>query len=154
MEWFQKKLVHKLSQARIWVCRNWQRIKKGKRKAGIKNGQRWEAALSCRVLEATSVGILVSDFIGPSSFFPPWFCALISTASGCSCSLVCCYFSASLLSIPICTQVSITIRLYSITSSHPFQIFLKILCKPIPPFYNTLVLVKVKNHNMSSFHLI
>ena len=91
MEWFQKKLVHKLSQARIWVCRNWQRIKKGKRKAGIKNGQRWEAALSCRVLEATSVGILVSDFIGPSSFFPPWFCALISTASGCSCSLVCCY---------------------------------------------------------------
>ncbi|KAK7379770.1 hypothetical protein VNO78_34289 [Psophocarpus tetragonolobus] len=45
--------------------RNWQRIKKGKRKAGIKNGKRWEA-LSCRVLEATSVGILVSDFIGPS----------------------------------------------------------------------------------------
>ncbi|KAK7279665.1 hypothetical protein RJT34_24721 [Clitoria ternatea] len=39
-------------------------------------------ALSCRVLEATSVGILVSDFIGPSLFPPSWFCAqLISTAS-------------------------------------------------------------------------
>jgi len=26
------------------VCRNWQRIEKGKRKTGIKNGKRWEGS--------------------------------------------------------------------------------------------------------------
>ena len=52
---------------------------------------------------------------------PPWFCALISTASCCSCSLVCCVVMLLLphyntLSLSVCMQVSLTVRFYSITS--------------------------------------
>ncbi|KAG4983973.1 hypothetical protein AAZX31_10G200600 [Glycine max] len=44
---------------------------------------------------------------------PPWFCALISTASCCSCSLVCCVVMLLLphyntLSLSVCMQVSLT----------------------------------------------
>ncbi|KAH1139357.1 hypothetical protein AAZX31_10G200600 [Glycine max] len=59
---------------------------------------------------------------------PPWFCALISTASCCSCSLVCCVVMLLLphyntLSLSVCMQVSLTV----ITGIRLFLIFILIV---------------------------